>query len=186
MELEKIKGSIVGIISNEKPDFEKYNNQKVNEILTGQIDKSLKMVGLDAKIKEKNFQDLSSCEKNKIILASKLQDKTIILYDFSKGMIKKDLDYFKRLFKKLITYQKRIILYSNDLELFLNCVDNICLINNDKVIYETTDIFDPTIYLETNKPKIVEFIYKCEDLGIKLNEYRDINELIKAIFRIKS
>ncbi len=186
MELSKLKGSIIGIVSGEKKDYKDLAEKKVNEIIKIQLDKSLKMVGLEPDISAHLFKDLTDKDKNKVILASKLQEREIVLYDFSKGMIKKELETFKRLFKKLTSFNKRIILYSSDSELFLNCVDNIYLINNEEIMYETDNIFDSTIYLDADKPRIVEFIYKCEDLGIHLNEYKDLNELIKAIFRIKS
>lgn len=185
MELSTLEGNIIGIVSreNNNPDYEE---KLVSEIIINKLEDSLKMVNLDPSIADKKFSDLSSMDKNKIILASQLQQDKIILYDFSKGMLKKDLSFFKRLFKKIVTYGKKIYLYSKDAELFINCVDNIYILNEDEIVFKTNDIFDPTLYIEMETPGIVRFIYKCEDLGIHLDEYTDINELIKAIYRIKS
>lgn len=184
MELN-FEGTIIGVISTEEKK-EAFTDEKVQDILSYKKEDALKMVGLDASILDKSFNELSSRDKNKVILASKLHNKEIILYDFSKGMLKKDLDFFKRLFKRIASYNKKIILYSHDAHLFLNCVDKIYVINNNNIVYETTSLFDPTIYIDMDAPEIVKFIYMCEDLGIRLDEYTDINDLIKAIYRIKS
>ncbi|MDE6284414.1 MAG: hypothetical protein K2M17_01555, partial [Bacilli bacterium] len=103
MELENLSGNIIGIISSDKSK-EKYEGRKVEEIIHHKLDEALKMVNLSPDCKTKYFEELSSRDKNKVILASQLHKKTITLYDFSKGMIKKDIEFFKRLFKKIITY----------------------------------------------------------------------------------
>ncbi len=181
MELE---GRIIGIISNKKEEVDE--EKSVEELVTYRTDDSLKMVNLSTEIKNKKYKDLSSKDKNKVLLASKLQDKEIKLYDFSKGMTKKELDFFKRLFKRITSYNKQIFLYSKDAEIFLNCVDHIYLTNGENVMYTSTSMFDPTIYMEMDPPEIIDFILRCEDLGVRLDEYTDINDLIKAIYRIKS
>ena len=185
MELKNLEGKIIGVIADIMED-DINPNTLVNTLIPKKIDEALKMVDLDNDIKNKLVADLSSRERNKVILASKLQDDVIILYDFTKGLTKKDLDYFKKLFKKIVLYNKKIILVTKDSEMFLNCVDKIYLINNDSIIVETTDIFEPTLYMDINPPAIVNFIYKCQEAGVSLDEYTDLNELIKSIFRIKS
>lgn len=186
MELRELEGNIIGIISDKWPEKQNFGQKIVKEIINHRLDDSLKMVNLPSDIQDKSFDELSTMEQNKVILASKLNDKEIVLVDFSKGLLKKEVGLFKRLFKKISTYGKKIYLYSNDAEMFINCVDMLYVINKDEVIYSTDDIFDPTLYMEIDYPRIVEFIYECQDLGIHLDEYTDINELIKAIYRIKS
>lgn len=185
MELSNLDGHIIGIVSNENKSKD-YGESKVKDIITHRLNDSLKMVNLDESIGEKRFCDLSSRDKNKIYLASQLQEKEIILYDLSKGLLKKDLAFFKRLLKRIASYNKKIYLFSKDAELFIDCVDTIYLVKDSEVTYKTNDLFDPTIYIEMEMPHIVSFFYKCEDLGIRIDEYTDINELIKAIYRIKS
>lgn len=186
MELKELEGNVIGIISDKLPEKQNFGQKIVKDIVTHRLEDSLKMVNLSSDIKDKTFAELSTMEQNKVILASKLNDKDIILVDFSKGLLKKEIELFKKLFKKISTYDKKIYLYSNDAEMFINCVDMLYVVNKDEVIYSTSDIFDPTLYMEIDYPKIVEFIYECQDLGIHLDEYTDINELIKAIYRIKS
>ena len=95
MELE-LKGSIIGVISD---DFKESDlSGKVKDIVVKKASDALKMVGLDDSYLEKEYSELSWNIKNKIILASKLQDKEIMLVNFSKGLTSKDLDFFKKLF----------------------------------------------------------------------------------------
>ena len=186
MELSKLEGSIIGVITKDIKGHDDYKDVIVKDIIPKKITDSLKMVNLEENIQNKTFKELSSRDKNKIILASQLQNDIIILYDFTKGMLKKDLEYFKKLFKRIANYGKKIILVTKDANLFLGCVDKIYLIEDDKVVYQTDDCFDLAIYNNIDMPLMVEFIQDCYDLGIHLDAYTDINELIKAIYRIKS
>ena len=185
MELENLEGKIIGVITNEN-QVEDFSNKKVNEIILFKVDDSLKMVGLPIDLKNKIYDDLSSRDKSKVLLASKLNNKCIILRDFSKGLIKKDIEIFKILFKKIASYDKKIILIDHNLELFINCVDKIYNIENDEIVYSTNNIFDKKLYSHIDMPQIVKFIFKCKEFGINLDEYNELDELIKAIYRIKS
>ena len=102
MELSNLKGRIIGIISNSYKNID-YRDKDVKDIITKKVSESLKMVKLDESILTKKFNDLSISNKNKVILASKLHDKEIVLYDFSSGLTSKDMNYFKTLFKKIIS-----------------------------------------------------------------------------------
>ena len=185
MELSNLKGRIIGIISNSYKNID-YRDKDVKDIITKKVNESLKMVKLDESVLTKKFNDLSISNKNKVILASKLHDKEIVLYDFSSGLTSKDMNYFKTLFKKISTYNRRIFLVNKNSEMFLNCVDRIYVINDDEVKYDTSDIFDKILGLYIDPPKIVEFANKCEKLGVRLDHYTELDELLKAIYRIKS
>ena len=92
MELD-LKGNIVGVISN---DFSESNySGKVKNIVLKKASDALKMVGLDGSYLELDYEDLSLRNKSKVILASKLQDKEILLVNFSKGLTNKDIEFFK-------------------------------------------------------------------------------------------
>ena len=184
MELKELDGSLIGVISSSvKIDLE---NKKVSEIVTNKQNDSLRIVRLDENILDKKYSELSNRDKNKVILASKLHDKVIILSDFSKGLLKKDIEYFKNIFKKIVTYNKKIILIDKNSELFLNCVDKLYVINNDDIIYETSDIYDKELASYIDLPKLVDFNFKCVDLGVRIDHYQELDELLKAIYRIKS
>ena len=181
----ELDGKIIGIISNDYEEKD-YSGKKVEEIITYKISEALKMVKLDEAIKNELFDNLSSRDKNKVILASHLHDKEIRLVNFSKGMIKKDLEYFSTLFKRIANYGRKIILVDKNMEMFINCVDHIYIIEDEKIVYETKNIFDNILVKYVDVPKIIEFINNSSKNGIRLDYYTELDELLKAIYRIKS
>lgn len=182
MELE-LKGNIIGVISS---DFNESNfNGKVKDIVLKKASDALKMVGLDESYLELNFEDLSQRNKSKVILASKLQDKEILLVNFSKGLTCKDIEFFKKLFKKIVSYGRKIILVDKNSNMFFNCVDNLYVINK-KIVLETNDLFIEELNKYIDVPKLVEFTNKSLDLGVNINHYKEIEDLLKAIYRVKS
>ena len=86
MELGSLNGNVIGVIADnyKRDDFK---DTLVSEIITKRIEETLKMVKLESSVLEKRFSDLSSRNKEKVILASKLHDKEIILVNFSEGLI---------------------------------------------------------------------------------------------------
>ena len=77
MELSSLNGNVVGVVADnyKKDDFK---DTLVSDIITKKIDDTLKMVKLDHSVLDKKFSDLSSRNKEKVILASKLHDKVIV------------------------------------------------------------------------------------------------------------
>jgi energy-coupling factor transporter ATP-binding protein EcfA2 len=185
MELNNLEGKIIGVINYDYKELVD-SSKLVKEIIINRPLDALKMVKLDETILEQVYNTLSSRDKNKVILASKLQNKVIILSNFTKGLTKKDIEYFKTLFKKIITYNRKIILIDKNTEMFLNCVDNIYVYKNNKVIYETNDIYDNNLSTYCDVPKIVEFTNTTSLYGIRIDHYLEFDELLKAIYRIKS
>lgn len=183
MELENLMGSIIGVISDDYQDEDL--SGKVETVVIKKTNDALKMVGLNDTYLGKNFEDLSERDKNKVRLASKLNEKVIILNNFSKGLTNKDIDYFKKLFKRIVSYGRKIILIDKNSELFLNCVDKLYVINND-LVAEFDSVFDEGLDEFIDVPKIVEFNQISQKKGVKLNEYKELDDLLKAIYRIKS
>lgn len=179
----ELKGSIIGIVSNDYIEDELKG--MVKDIVLKKSSDALKMVGLDDSYLDKDFSDLSDRDKNKIILASKLQNKEIKLINFSKGLTNKDMEFFKKLFKKIVSYGRKIILVDKNSNMFMNCVDNLYVINKE-IVLETDDLYNEELKKYIDVPSIVEFTHKSLENGIKLNHYNDLDDLLKAIYRIKS
>ena len=179
----ELKGSIIGIVSNDYIEDELKGMVK-DRVIKKSSD-ALKMVGLDDSYLDKDFMDLSDRDKNKIILASKLQNKEIKLINFSKGLTNTDIEFFKKLFKKIVSYGRKIILVDKNSNMFMNCVDNLYVINKE-IILETDDLYNEELKKYIDVPSIVEFTHKSLENGIKLNHYNDLDDLLKAIYRIKS
>lgn len=183
MELN-LSGNIIGVVSDDfKQDI---FSGCVKDIVVNKPSSALKMVGLDDSYLNIAFDELSESKKNKVILASKLMDKTIVLVNFSKYLTNKDIEFYKKLFKKITSYDRKIVLVDKNSNMFINCVDKIYVINKNDIIYETNDIFDDNLNKYIDVPKIVEFINMCRSNGINLNHYCELDDLLKAIYRIKS
>lgn len=185
MELEKLEGKIIGVISKDYNE-NNFSNLQVKEIILKRSEDALKMVGLSSDILAKKYDELSSVEKSKVRIASKLQEKNIVLYNITKGLVKKDIDYLKRLFKKISSYNRKIILVDKNSYLFLDLIDTFYVIQNNDIVYKSNDIFDLELSKYMSMPQLVRFINDCANKKININHYQDFDELLKAIYRIKS
>ena len=184
MELSSLKGNIIGVISKDYVEDD-YSGKLVKDIVLNRASDALKMVGLSESTLECKFDDLSHGNQNRVVLASKLQDKCIILNNFSIGLTNKDIEFFKKLFKRISSYGRKIVLVDTNSNLFFNLVDKVYVISKE-IMYETGDMFDKALGEYIDLPKIVEFTNKSENKGIKINHYKELDELLKAIYRIKS
>ena len=184
MELEKLDGKIIGVIGD-LVEADNYQGLMVSDIVKKRSLDALKMAGLTPEYMDKLFDKLSYRDKEKVKLASKLQDRVIILNNFSKGLTNKDIEYYKKLFKRISTYNRKIILVDKNSNMFMNLVDKIYVVE-DKVIYETNDIFDDKLSEYIELPDIVKFNNLSQELGVKINHYKELDDLLKAIYRIKS
>ena len=184
MEINTLPGTIIGLIGNFNLKDD-YNNMKIKDILSEKSDKALKIVNLT--IDENTlFDNLATDDKNKVILAKKLNDEVIILNDFTKGFNHRERLFYKNLLKKISTYNRKIILISNDIDFFIKLVDHIYVIENNNIVYETENIFEDKLYEYVDKPKIIEFVSLAKDKGINIDYYDEFNDLLKAIYRLKS
>lgn len=184
MELSDLEGNIIGVISKDYKN-ENYSGKVVKDIVIKKASDALKMAGLCERTLEFKFDDLSHGNQNRVILASKLQDKCIILNNFSIGLTNKDIEFFKKLFKRISSYGRKIVLVDTNSNLFFNLVDKVYVISKE-IVFETSDMFDKALSEYIDLPKIVEFTNKSENKGIKINHYKELDELLKAIYRIKS
>ena len=173
---------IIGICSSYQSKLAK--ERLVKELNIKNVSNALKMVGLDDTILDKKVSDLTLSEYLKVDLATKLQEKTIVIGNLSNYLNYKDQEYLKKLLIKLHNdYQKNIIIIDEDISVFFNLVKRNYVIFDRIVVYETSDFFDYELYKWVRCPKIIEFInYINKDKRV-LNNTLDIYELIKDIYR---
>ncbi len=149
---------------------------------------ALKMVGLSEKYLSKKMFDLSLTEKKKVIFASTLifNPDIIILDHFEMHFNYADQQRIKNILKKIKKkFNKTIIVITNNTNFLLDFVDELVVFNqgyivskgNKDVLYnrDLKDIITP--------PEIVKFVWKLRDKGLDINNYFDIKELMKAIYR---
>lgn len=135
-----------------------------------------------AQLEISSLDNLSTKDISKIQLASQLNNAVLVLYDFSKGLNKKEINYFKIVFKRIVSHNKKIILVSRDIDFLAVMCDHFAIYTN-RVLCYTDDIYDDKLYKYVDMPKVVKFVKYANSKGAMLNKTTDLNELIKDIYR---
>lgn len=149
---------------------------------------SLKIAGLDEKFFNRKIETLSFTEKKKVMFAKTMSynPDVLIVEDFSKGLIFREKEYFRKLFLKLKNkFNKTIIIVGTDLSFAFDNVDKVFVINNGKLVLSGNKgiFYDNELYKYVEVPKIVEFTKYANELGHDILEYTDFKELIKELYR---
>lgn len=149
---------------------------------------ALLMVGLNTNYLDVYFSDLSSTELKKLSLALMLfvNPKIMILDYYDKNLCDSDIVYLRKLIHKLSTmYNKTIIICSDNISPYLSVIDNIVIFNEGIIKFtgNKNDLYDDNLYKFIDEPDIISFIKYANSKGHKLENYVDIKELIKAIYR---
>ena len=203
MEVAKIlenkpKGYIYGLMGNINLTTNNNNysiitdykfNGTVEEYLNSpKAASSLKMVLLDENVMKKNARDLSIGELKKVSLAKALIDgKDYLVLDyFDKRFNHKEIDYFIRLIKRMTNdYQKTVILFTNDITILWNNIEELLIVDE----YFVINTIPKEKYFEfidkLNEPEIVRFTRLMKELGLNIENYKDTQDLLKAIYRLK-
>ena len=203
MEVAKIlenkpKGYIYGLMGNINLTTNNNNysiitdykfNGTVEEYLNSpKAASSLKMVLLDENVMKKNARDLSIGELKKVSLAKALIDgKDYLVLDyFDKSFNHKEIDYFIRLIKRMTNdYQKTVILFTNDITILWNNIEELLIVDE----YFVINTIPKEKYFEfidkLNEPEIIRFIKLMKELGLNIENYKDTQDLLKAIYRLK-
>lgn len=203
MEVAKIlenkpKGYIYGLMGNINLTTNNNNysiitdykfNGTVEEYLNSpKAASSLKMVLLDENVMKKNARDLSIGELKKVSLAKALIDgKDYLVLDyFDKSFNHKEIDYFIRLIKRMTNdYQKTVILFTNDITVLWNNIKELLIVDE----YFVINTIPKEKYFEfidkLNEPEIIRFIKLMKELGLNIENYKNTQDLLKAIYRLK-
>lgn len=165
----------------------KFSNTVKEYLNSPKMNMALKMVMLDSDMENKTIGELSNAELKAINLAKALlENKEYLVFDyFEKGFSDKEKENFKRLFKKLASeYHKTIILFTNDIQFLWDIAEEIIVIEKNQVINLNKE--DYIKHLESiDKPPISEMIDLIRAKKIKIDDYKDGKDLLKAIYRIK-
>jgi len=194
----KEQGKIYGLTGNTKITSNNINYSLVTEFkFPGKVKNflkhqkalnSLKMVMLDDSFLEKTVEELSEAEIKKVILAATLIENKdyIVLEYFEKGLTFKEKENYKRLFKKISDeYHKTIIIYTNDITFLWDIAHEIIYIDETENINTITKKEYFKLSRIVDKPEIIKFIDLMHDKGIQVEDYKDVLDLLKAIYRIK-
>lgn len=164
-----------------KDDVKTYLNSKKDVA-------SLKMVMLDETYLSKKSNELSESEIKSVVLAKVLiENKDYIVLDyFEKGFSYKEKENYKRLFKKLANdYNKTIVIFTNDITFLWDITEEIIVVDKNEVI----NSFKKSAYFKlievVDKPNISKLIDLIRKKGIKMEDYKETSDLLKAIYRMK-
>lgn len=149
---------------------------------------ALKIVNLSEDYLLRKSNDLSNTEYNKLRLANDLinNEKIIILDYFDKGLCYKEKEYFKRLFRKLAkNYGINFYIKTNDFSFCIDLVDEYLVFDNNRIVKDILkkEAFKEKVYLYYDKHTLVDFVLKSRKYNHLLDDYTDIKDVLKAIYR---
>lgn len=174
-------------IYEEMKYYNDYYNLKYVDTLKRAKD-SLKMANIKSEYLGVPFDEMSNImlRKMQLALALFLNVKIIILDYFEKGMAYYELDYLKKLLNKINNmYHKTVIIFSNDISSFLDIINDVVIFKNGKIVYngDKNSFYDSMLYNYIDQPDIIHYINYLNDKGHKIDNYTDMKELLKAIYR---
>ncbi len=171
-------------------DIRKYKSMKVSKYLENFNDKKILdaflMVKLSDKVIDKNLTKLSSSEIIKLELVVKLLNNEDIIYlnNFDKYFIKKDRDYFKKLFKKLCTkYHKTFVFTNVKMDFIIDFAHYIFIFTDDGMKKYDKFSFYNIDKKYINKALIMDLVIYMQKKGKNIGNIYELGELLKAIYR---
>ena len=156
------------------------------------INDSLRIVGLDKSILERNIDTLSSSEKKLLTYAISLlsNPEILIIEEPFRYLDLKNIKKILLILRKIKDqYNKIIILVSNDIDKIYQYTDSITIYNKDSKIIQgnTKEVFQDTKKIEESKinlPELVKFTDTVKNKKkIKIDYHKDIRDLIKDIYK---
>ena len=177
---------------NELMEYILKNNKIYPKNKQKKINDSLRIVGLDKDILERNISEISRSEKKLLQIAiSLLSNPDVLLIEepFNYLDLKSIKNIIKKKRKMKDQYSKIIIFVSNDTEMLYKYTDKTIVCNTKEIVIEgkTKKVFQEVEKLKDNNikiPKIVEFTYKArKEKKVKIDYHNDIRDIIKDIYK---
>ena len=151
------------------------------------LEDSCKMVNENSDFLNRIVMHLSTTELLKLFLMEALlgKYKNIVLVNFDMYFMEKELLFFKKLFRKLVDkYDKSIVMFCDNVNFMFDLVDEMYLNTVDRIYeFDGKDLYNKKIYKYLDKPKIVDFIEYLGNNGKVFDNYTEMKELLKAIYR---
>lgn len=153
---------------------------------------SLKIVGMNQSLQDRQIYTLSNKEKKYLQLAISLilNPEVIIVEDaFEYLDMKNEKKLFLLLQRIKDQYNKTIVFVSNRTERIYQYTNYVTIFVANKILLKgkTNEIFKQVDILKENKievPEIVEFTYKAiQNKKVKIDYHKDIRDIIKDIYK---
>lgn len=183
-----LKGDYVGsnikdirsINYNEKTPVGLY--LKINSLFGGSnINKLLDEFEIDKSILKLKMSDLSDSEKAKILILNLLitKKRIIILRSLETIFPLRDFKIFMQKLKNYVEKSKQMLIYeTTNINVLTDICNSVTIYDGEKVIFDGDDY--KRMPIKTNLMKIAD-LANMKDA--KLDYYRDVNDLLKAIYR---
>lgn len=174
-------------VKDEIKEYMKNYGYKTKNVIKHIVD-SLILVGLNDTYLDRSPSTLSSTEKKKLQLACALSynPEVLVLENFSRGLTFREKEYFRKLFLKLKNkFNRTIILIGTDLTFLFDIVDKVYVINNGnlELTGDKNIFYNDKLYKYVEMPPIIQFTKYAISEGHNINEYTDLKELIKELYR---
>lgn len=147
--------------------------------------KYLKMVGMPEEFYERSPFNLSGGQKRRVALAGILtmEPDFLICDEPTAGLDPAGVIEILDIFDKLNQRGKTIIIITHDLDNVLEHTRRVIMFNNAEIVYDgdTYELLKNTKFLQENNmqpPRILEFVSKLEERGIKVPKVTDESQLI--------
>lgn len=130
---------------------------------------------------KRNINEISDEEKIKVYLVELLSSKSkvIILKYIDSYLNSRDLQsIFNKLSSYLEKYDKTVIFETSNPDNVVKVAKYIIVTKDNKVIYKGRDFSKMPV-----KTSLMEFTDLANKKGAKLDNYKDINDLLKAVYR---
>lgn len=153
---------------------------------------SLKIVGLDTNMLDRNITTLSKSEQKKVQIAIGLLSNpdVLIFDDLFQYLDNKSRKKIMMVLTKLKEqYHKIIIIGSNNADMLYQYTTKMLFVKNKRIFLEgtTEGTYERVDYLKRNGykiPEIVQFTYKAiKKKKVKIDYHKDIRDIIKDIYK---
>lgn len=189
--LNNIKDNEIALVLNSNYNKKNtINTENIRDYLLAvsnenKVFKVLKMLGLDKSILNKKRNEINNLEESLLIIAWQLlQHKYLVLYYLDTLLNYKEKLYLKHIINKIAhEYNIKTLVFTNDIKFCFNMVDKILIINNkqiDRIL--SNDFYNLDIYNYIDIPDIISFV--SSNKNKKLENYIDVSELLKGIYRL--
>ncbi|MGP1413896.1 MAG: energy-coupling factor transporter ATPase [Bacillales bacterium] len=186
------------------PEYQLFEKTVLDDVMFGPLNfgfkkedaressiKALKAVGLDESFLNRSPFDLSGGEKRRVAIAGILSynPDILILDEITVGLDPKSKDDIMDLIVNLNKLNKTIILVTHDMEVVMKYCKKVFVLNNGKLIKETTPIYlfnDENITdYSLEIPPLFQFknLLKKYNYKYNIDKYNDINSLINKIIK---
>ena len=151
------------------------------------ISKIVKMLGIEQSVLEQKPDDVSNLDLALIKIAYQLlQGKELVLNHLDVLLNYKEEIYLKRLLIKLVhQYGIKLAIFTNNISFCFKLIDYIIIVQNQEIKkILSNNFYDLEIYKYIDMPDIINFVMRAKSRGKKLENYLEISELIKGIYRL--